>query len=252
MPAGEREDGASLKRATLASSLYEKLREEIVKADLLPGEKLRIETLRKRYGVGGSPVREALNRLSAEGLVAQQDQKGFRVASVSLDELHELMRTRCWVNEVVVRESIARGDAAWEEAIVLAFHRLSRAQPRVPDSPHLVDPAWDQLHRAFHSALIAACGSRWLLDFAEMLFDCAERYRHLSMARRQVPRDVLGEHRAIMEAVINRQTETAVALLNEHIRRTTESLELSKPEEAPPLRRRRRRAALDAEGSPAA
>ncbi|HZB91327.1 MAG TPA: FCD domain-containing protein [Stellaceae bacterium] len=247
MPPGEQEHGLPLKRATLASSIYEKLREEIVKADLLPGEKLRIETLRQRFGVGGSPVREALNRLSAEGLVAQQDQKGFRVASVSRDELNELVRTRCWVNEIVVREAILRGDTAWEEAIVLAFHRLSRAQPRLPDSTHLVDPVWDQLHRAFHSALIAACGSRWMVNFAEMLFDCAERYRHLSMARRQVPRDVLGEHRAIMEAVINRQTETAITLLNDHIHRTTESLELSKLAEGAP-QRLSRGAAVEAKG----
>jgi len=77
---------------TLASTVFEQLRRDIVSVQLAPGEKLRIEALRERYGVGGSPVREALNRLSAEGLVWQQDQKGFRVAPVSERELEELTR----------------------------------------------------------------------------------------------------------------------------------------------------------------
>jgi len=67
---------------------------------VLPGEKLRIEVLRTRYDVGGTPLREAMNRLSTEGLVTQSEQRGFRVTPVSADELLELTRTRCWINEV--------------------------------------------------------------------------------------------------------------------------------------------------------
>jgi len=217
-------DGAG----TLASTVYRQLRHDIVKGILTPGEKLRIESLRDRYGVGGSPIREALNRLCSEGLVSQRDQRGFCVAPVSVDDLQELLRTRCWVNEIALREAIARGDEAWEEAIVLAFHRLLRTPERLPDAPDTPNPEWEQRHRTFHSALIAACDSHWLRGFAEMLFDCADRYRHLSgHVRAQPQRDIAGEHRAIMEATINRDTATAVRLLNEHAILTAELLRQS-------------------------
>ena len=212
-----------IESGTLASTVYEQLRREIVSARLAPGEKLRIEALRVRYGVGGSPVREALNRLSAEGLVWQQDQKGFRVSPVSEEELLELTRTRFWINEIALRESIQHGDAAWEETIILAFHRLSRTPTRLEDDSGMLNPLWEQQHRAFHASLIAACRSRWLLNFAEMLFDCADRYRHLSAkATPRTPRNVIKEHRAILEATIERKTEQAIALLNAHLGKTTE------------------------------
>ncbi len=213
---------------TLASTVYRQLRHDIVKGVLTPGEKLRIESLRDRYGVGGSPIREALNRLYSEGLVSQRDQRGFCVAPVSVDDLLELLRTRCLINEIALRELIARGDDAWEEAIVLAFHRLLRTPERVPDAPEKPNPEWEQRHRTFHAALIAACDSHWLRGFAEMLFDCADRYRHLSGHVRVEPqRDIVGEHRAIMEATINRDTATAVRLLNEHAVLTAELLRQS-------------------------
>ncbi|MPZ35040.1 MAG: GntR family transcriptional regulator [Rhodospirillales bacterium] len=217
-----------IESGTLASTVYEQLRREIVSARLAPGEKLRIEALRARYGVGGSPVREALNRLSAEGLVWQQDQKGFRVSPVSEEELLELTRTRCWINEIALRESIQHGDAAWEEAIILAFHRLSRTPTRLEDGSGMLDPVWEQQHRAFHASLIAACRSRWLLNFAEMLFDCADRYRHLSgKVIPRTPRNVVEEHRAILEATINHKADQAIALLNAHLSKTAELVQRS-------------------------
>jgi GntR family carbon starvation induced transcriptional regulator len=212
--------------ATLTSTVYERLRREIVRGILRPGERLRIEVLRERYGVGGSPIREALNRLSAEGLVTQEDQKGFQVLPISLDELNELARTRCWLNEIVLRESIANGDAAWEENIVLALHRLSRvsSDPNAPDEEVIQR---EKLHRVFHRSLLAACESRWLLDFAEMLFDCADRYRFVTrvfLDGPEDPRDTKAEHQRIMEATIDRDTPAAVKLANEHILHTAETI----------------------------
>lgn len=210
--------------ATLASTIYERMRREIVRGVLRPGEKLRIETLRDRYGTGGSPIREALNRLSAEGLVVQKDQRGFQVAPISLDELDELTRTRCSINEIALADSIAHGDVVWEENIVLAFHRLSRVSNDL-NAPAEAVTQREQLHRAFHFSLLAACRSRWLRSFAEMLFDCADRYRFVTRAFNQDSpgsRDTQAEHRLIMEATINRDAPTAVKLVNAHLLRTAE------------------------------
>jgi GntR family transcriptional regulator, carbon starvation induced regulator len=205
---------------TLTSAVYERLRRDILVGRLAPGEKLRIDALRAAYEVGASPLREALNRLSAEGLVTQEDQRGFRVPPVSLEDLKELTRTRCWLNEVALRESIAQGGTAWEERVVLTHHRLSRT-PVPNDAAAKLDSEWERRHREFHAALLSACGSRWLTGFCESLFDQADRYRYLSLYAHE-HRDFVGEHRAIMEAALARNTELAVGLLNQHVNKTAE------------------------------
>ncbi len=214
------ETGRNENSGTLATGVYERMRREILSGDLPPGEKLRVEHLRERYGVGASPIREALNRLSVEGVVRREDQKGFRVASVSVEELDELIKTRCWLEETAVRESIASGDDVWEEELLLAFHRLSKAPRSADATSFAVNPDWETLHRAFHMALIGACGSRWLIAYCEHLNDLADRYRQLAIRVAYPQRNELDEHRAIKDAAIARDAEAAVAALTAHYRRT--------------------------------
>ena len=207
---------------TLASSVYDMMRQDILKGDLPPGEKLRVEYLRDRYGVGASPIREALNRLSVDGVVMRVDQKGFRVATISVAELDELIKTRCWLEETAIRESIAAGDDAWEERLVLAFHRLAKAPRSAEQITYAINPDWEVLHRAFHLALIGACGSRWLISYCEQLNDLADRYRQLAVRVTYPRRNELDEHKAIMDAAVNRDSDRAVEVLMDHYRRTAE------------------------------
>jgi DNA-binding GntR family transcriptional regulator len=112
--------------ATRASAVYEQLREDIAHGQLAPGAKLRVEAMCQRYGVGASPLREALSRLSAEGWVDRTDLRGFSVAPLHWDELPILTRNRIQLESLALRESIAQRDAALEDALVLLMHRLSR------------------------------------------------------------------------------------------------------------------------------
>jgi len=208
---------------TLASLAYQRLREDIISASHAPGARLRIQELSERYDVGPSPLREALNRLSRDGLVSLSDHKGFSVTPLSRTHLEELTRTRCWLYEIAVRESIVNGDSAWEESVVLAYHRLSRIPRHVEGMDQATyNPVWELAHRTFHAALISACRSRWLTGFCEQLFDAADRYRHLSRVsslRRGLRRD---EHQEMVAAVTARDAETAVRLLHTHFTRTAE------------------------------
>ena len=207
-------------RTTLALSVYGKLRNEILDAVLPPDKKLKVKDLCLQYGVGVSPVREALNRLFSDGLVSQTAQRGFTVAAVSVQDLGELALARRWLNEIGLRQSILNGDAAWEERVLVGFHRLSR-QDRA-DTAKSRNPDWHHAHRNFHSNLLDACGSRWLVDICDMLFDASERYRAIARLKGDPTRDALAEHRDIMTAAIERSTERAVELLNQHFDRTTE------------------------------
>jgi GntR family transcriptional regulator, carbon starvation induced regulator len=209
---------------TLATSIYARLRNDILRGVFRPGERLRLDALGERYEIGATPLREALNRLSAEELVNREEQRGFRVASVSLADLDELTKTLCWISELALRESIRNGDAAWEEAVVLAAHRLSRVAREGEAGYASFNPKWEERHRVFHLALIAACGSRWLIDFYAMLMDRNTRYRYLAFADGSEPRDVEAEHQAIYDAVLARDADRAVVAANLHIRKTTDSV----------------------------
>lgn len=206
--------------ATRATSLYDQLRTDLLGGVLEPGSKLAIEALAEHYEASATPLREALNRLVADGLVERREQRGFVVAGISADDLAEITRTRCWLEEIALRESIAAHTTAWEEALVLAHHRLART-PRSLASDRFVDnPEWEPLHRDFHRALIAGCGSRWLLGFCEQLADQHHRYRRLSAPRAFAKRGVKTEHQQLMEAAIDGRADEAVALLRSHFERT--------------------------------
>ena len=205
--------------ATLTTSVYIQLRSDLLSGKLRPGEKLAAEALRSRFKIGSTPIREALNRLLAEGFVALEAQKGFSVAPVSEKDLRELVTARCWIDGMAVRQSIATHDMVWEEELLLAFHRLSRGSRPSADDPSIGDPNWEHLHRRFHMALVGGCGSGWICRISEQLFDAAERYRLL--AANQVPeRNELDEHRAILDACLERRPDDATQLLDLHYGRT--------------------------------
>jgi GntR family carbon starvation induced transcriptional regulator len=207
---------------TTTKLVYEQLRSDILYAKLEPGVKLRAEVLRKRFQVGSSPIREALNRLLIEGFVTLEEQKGFKVAPISLDDLRELFAARIWIDTTAITASIASKNVEWEEALVLAFHRLSRISQSYGVSAHR-HPEWEKLHRAFHLALIASCGSGWMIRISEQLFDAAERYRRIG-APQMRERNELGEHRAIFQACLDRKTQEAMQLLQTHYQETCRTI----------------------------
>jgi GntR family carbon starvation induced transcriptional regulator len=205
--------------ATLASTAYARLRSELIAGALPAGERLLIRPLADRYGMGPSPVREALNRLAAEGLVRQTDQRGFTNPPLELADLADLTHARCLLNEAALRDAISRGDAAWEEAIVLAQYRLSRTPRTVDGDDHARNPAWESAHRGYHATLIAACASQRIRLMVEQLFDAADRYRIISRASPR-GRDEETEHRLITDTVLARDADRSVALLDSHVRLT--------------------------------
>lgn len=205
---------------TLASVAYVRLREAIIVGRHQPGARLHIHDLSSELDIGPSPIREALNRLVSEGLVSQQDQRGFRVAPLDLAGLDDLFDARCWANEAALRASIQRGGADWEETLVLMLHRLRRAPRLVDLETGLRGAQWENAHDEFHNALIGACGSTWMMNFCQRTSDAAARYRAVSRAAVAGQRGDEDEHVAIVEATLARDEDRAVGLLTDHLRRT--------------------------------
>jgi GntR family carbon starvation induced transcriptional regulator len=208
---------------TVATDVTYRLRQEIVGGKLPPGEPLRFDALRSAFGVSFTTLREALTALVAEGLVLAEEQRGFRVAPISARDLAEVTDARVLIEVEVMRRSIEKGNDDWEMGVVSTLHRLSRIEERAVDNP-LNDPEWNAAHRQFHEALVSAADSQTLLAIRATLFERASRYRYLSANLRTQPRDKVGEHRAIMQAAIARNSDLAVKLIERHIRSTTENV----------------------------
>lgn len=218
---------ATPEKTTLNASVTSQMRADIIACRLMPNERLRFETLRERYGMGTSPIREALMRLETEGLVELEQNKGFRVAEVSHENLIDLMRTRVEIETIALRWSLEKGGVDWEADLLGAFHRLSRQTKIEPEKPEAISEAWSREHAAFHSALVAGCGAPTLLTIRARLFEQADRYVALSIMSDGPLRDDVGEHRQLMRAALSRDVDRTLELNRAHITRTLDKVAAS-------------------------
>jgi DNA-binding GntR family transcriptional regulator len=202
---------------------YQRLRLEILNNVHMPRARLRIDLLAESFGVSPGAVREALSRLTAEGLVAAEPQKGFIVAPVSIADLVDLTAVRIEVETRCLKRAIEVGDVAWESRIVASWHQLSHTPVQAAGGSEINDD-WTRLHSEFHESLLAACDSQWWMRFRNQLYVQTERYRRLVLPYAKVKRDVDPEHKAIVEAVLARDKETACRLMAQHLQLTADLL----------------------------
>jgi DNA-binding GntR family transcriptional regulator len=207
--------------ASLTDKAYRQLRSDLLACRLRPGEKLRINDLCQTLSVSLSAVREALSRLTAEGLVIAEPQRGFRAAPISGAELRDLTQIRVQIEGMCLRRAIATGDVGWEERLVAAHHRLARTSEREPGDAFRLSDAWAEAHTSFHRALVSACDSPCLLEIRETLHARSERYRRISVPLSRAQRPITQEHEGIMQATLERDADRAVGLLSEHLEFTS-------------------------------
>lgn len=207
-------DDASL---PLGERAYRVLRQAIVRCEYEPGARLRVEELSQRYALSSSPLREALQRLAEQGLVRALENRGFRVSPLTVEGVSDLCRVRQLVEGDALRDAVQHGDDAWEAGCVAAAHALAVREQRMGPGPQALDDDWSARHRAFHLALYAGCSSPLLRGLVEVLFDNAERYRRWTARHRTTPRRKHDEHQRLLAAVLARDADQAVALLQQHI-----------------------------------
>ncbi|MFG6666203.1 GntR family transcriptional regulator [Halomonas sp. HNIBRBA4712] len=202
---------------TSSSRIFEALRQDLVRGRFAAGEKLAINALRQAYGVGLSPLREALSKLAAYGLLIQENQRGFRVPALSQAELEDITRLRIELEVMAFERAIAQGDAQWEAELLGASHRLKRA-----DRTHDMGEVWEALHTRFHRTLVAPCGSMWLLRFIEQLHDQFDRYRRLGDNPPLIRQPLDDQHQMLVELALARDAAAGRALLTDHIQQSFE------------------------------
>lgn len=213
---------ADATKDTLATRLTQRLREAILAGTLAPGTKINLDRVRAGFAVSLSPLREALARLIADGLVLFADNRGYRVAPVSLANLTEITLLRTEFETLALRHAIAAGDLTWESNVMRALHHLNQT-PRDAGRAGTLEP-WEAAHTAFHLALIAGCGMPQLLHFCRVLHNLNDRYRRIFLRTQPGDRNVRTEHSEIAQGAVARDATFACTRLREHIARTGANL----------------------------
>lgn len=201
--------------ATIGETAYRQIRADIIFGRLSPGQKLKLDQLKKDYDVSVSTLREILNRLSAEKLVLAEGQRGFEVTPVSRENLKEVAALRLLLESHAIAQSFASGDVEWEGQVVAAHHKLFSMEERMKAGNRSETELWKRYDWQFHQALVSACGSRTLMETHAGVFDKYLRYQMLALSNRG---DIaIREHRMLLDSALKRDVATACKVLATHI-----------------------------------
>jgi DNA-binding GntR family transcriptional regulator len=210
---------------TAGEAAYKRIRADLLSGRIAPGQRLRLEVMRDVYGIGVGALREILSRLSAEGLVVAESQRGFEAPPVTVAELRELAGLRLLLERHAMEQSFAAGDVEWEGRVVAAHHKLEVTEARMIAGRREEAPAWKRYDVEFHRELISACGSAALMAAHANAFDRYLRYLMVAACFRG---DVAAaEHRRLRDRALARDAAGAAAVLEEHIAGCVTNVEAS-------------------------
>jgi DNA-binding GntR family transcriptional regulator len=201
-------------QSTISDSAYRRIRADILFGRLAPGEKLKLERLKESYGASISTLREVLSRLSSEGLVVAEGQRGFDVAPISGENLKEVAALRILLEGHALEQSFRAGDMEWEGRVVAAHHKLAAMEERMMKEDRSRD-VWKRYDWEFHQALVSACGSTVLMEAHAAAYDKYLRYQMVGMIFRG--EIAAREHKKLLSCALKRDVETAKAVLQTHV-----------------------------------
>lgn len=214
---------------TLTAQAIARIRRDVLVGSLGPASKLRVRELAERYDIGVTPVREALATLGAEGLVYPVYNRGFAVPVLSREDLADITATRRAIETEALRVAIRHGGQEWESGIRSALNALRNHLKRGPSTVNEADDGFDTLHLAFHTALIAACGSVRMIMLHRHLYQQAFRYRAVVMKEARHASSFIQEHARLAKIVLSRKAPAAVAALQAHLELTFKAAYPDKP-----------------------
>jgi DNA-binding GntR family transcriptional regulator len=201
------------------------LRDDIICGKLKPGARLRVGKLRDTYGIGASPLREALSRLVPSGFVVSLERRGFMVAPLSLREFREMTDVRKLLEKEAIKLSLTDGDDNWEGRVVATLHRVMKLRSPATKMS-LAMKEWEELNEEFQEALVSGCSSVWLLNFRRSAFYYAKRYLRVCLSATAL-RDLQKDQRAMADAAIARDIPKLQSLVESQLERMYRKVEES-------------------------
>jgi len=218
-PARPSTDPPSLNHATLAEQVYHHLRREILNNAYPPEAALPENVIASQLRVSRVPVREALHRLAAEGLVTLRPRQGAVVSSLSHQQFLDAYRVREALEELAIRLALPQLDAA-------DLAELARLQDEMREHAARNDAdAFFAANRAFHALFIERSNNDYLKGIYFPLIDQMQRHVSPSLELRGGLGTSVEEHQAVLEAIRAGDADEAARLLREHIHVPQRALE---------------------------
>lgn len=205
--------------ATLAERAYETIRRDVLWGVLKPGSHLTGETLKSRYDIGPTPIREALIRLTECGLLELEERRGFRVPGLSYNDIHDIIAMRQMLEPEAIRRAVLTASDEWEGHVLGAYHRMFRVEQAAEKSGVLEWELWEQRHTEFHTILIEGAGSVRTAQYHRHLYDQGNRYRRVLQPLVTQIEEAKNDHKRIVDLVMTRDADKAAEVVAEHIGR---------------------------------
>jgi DNA-binding GntR family transcriptional regulator len=209
--ASARADAAPLAIASVVDQVYAAIRDRIIHGSLERGARIHQEDLAEDLGVSRTPVREALRRLAAEGLVEMRTNRGARVADVGAGDMLAAYTARLVIEPGAARLAGAERLPAPLARMRAAVSAQRRAIPKVRRS--------FDANREFHLALVQASGNSFLVQFAQRLW-VARIGEVIYERQRETPERMLldaDEHEQILSAIESGNGRRAESLTRRHL-----------------------------------
>ncbi|WP_372882141.1 GntR family transcriptional regulator [Psychromonas sp.] len=212
---------------TTSELIYQGLKQDIIQGVYPCGEKIKLEEIKERYNVSYSPLREALSRLAESRLLINSGQRGFRVPEMSQTDFEDITETRIKLECMALEMSLLKGDMEWESSVVGAYHMLSLQEKLIHEKGEVNQEniqRLDDVHEAFHQALLSGSQSPWLLFFVKSLNAQFDRYRRYSATFQFSHSKSVQYHLKLKELSLERNTSEALKVLEEHIRYSAQAI----------------------------
>lgn len=209
----------------LRDVVFKTLRGAILRGELEPGERLMEIRLANELGVSRTPIREAIRMLELEGLVLMVPRRGAQVARITEKDLKEVLEVRIGLDELAIGFACERVTLEQLEAIREAGEHFES----LADSEDLTAVAEADVR--FHDRIYDAAGNQRLNQILNNLREQMYRYRMEYLKDTKRRRKLADEHRAIYEAIRQRDTETAKREIRSHVRQQEETIILRMREE---------------------
>lgn len=199
----------------LASICFNHIKNDIIQAVLKPNQKLKVAYFQEKYSTAQSAIREALSRLVTCGLVEAVDNKGFRVASISINDINDVYQTFTQIEILALMQAIDKGNQAWHASIVAALYELEQIETK---TSKIEFATWSLYNSKFHKALISGCNSPLLLTIRNDIYNRFDRYCNIafSLAKKDLSINH-AEHRELAQAVISGNKEKTEKIITHHI-----------------------------------
>jgi DNA-binding GntR family transcriptional regulator len=201
-----------IQRVSVVDTVTDRLRRALLAGDIKPGERIKVAELEKSFGVSHIPIREAVRRLEAEGLIVAMPQRAAVAAGVDLDDLHGLYDLRRIIECAVIERAVG---SMTDEQVDRVRAALEELESVVAD--HEAPRFWE-LHSDFHRALLEPGSTAWTQRVLDQLWLASQRYVRLFISK--TVDDAMRDHRELLTHCERRDSAEAAALLRLHLDRT--------------------------------